>query len=418
MQTAKIELPPKLIPVFSGNYRYRCAYGGRGSGKTRSFALMSAVQAYIMASNGQEGVILCAREFMHSLDDSSMQEVKSAIRSIDWLNNFFDIGEKYIRTKCGRIKYSFAGLRHNIDSLKSKAKILICWIDEADGVSESAYSKLLPTVREDNSEVWVTWNPEIDGSPTDNRFRKNATNSCISVEINYNDNPWFPDVLEQERLDDQERLDPSTYAWIWDGAYLENSNSQVLNGKVSIKEFEVIDDDLPFWDGPYHGLDLGFAQDPTAAVRCWIKDKCLWVDYEAGKVGLELDDTAEFVSAKIPNIEKYVIRTDSARPESISYFARHGLPKAVGVKKWPGSVDDGIKHLRSYKQIYIHPRCKKIIEETRKYSYKVDRLSGDILPIVVDDHNHYIDALRYAITPLIKSSTSAGMVYTPTRLRR
>ena len=95
-----------------------------------------------------------------------------------------------------------------------------------------------------------------------------------TVEINYNDNPFFPNVLEQERLNDQERLDPATYAWVWESDYLENSDSQVLSGKVSIKEFEVTDDDLWQWDGPYFGIDFGFAMDPTTGVKCWIKDDC------------------------------------------------------------------------------------------------------------------------------------------------
>ena len=101
-------------------------------------------------------------------------------------------------------------------------------------------------------------------------------------------------MLEQERLNDQERLDPATYAWVWDGDYLENSDSQVLSGKVSIKEFEVNPSNVHLWDGPYFGIDFGFAMDPTTGVKCWIKDDCLWIEYEAGKVGLELDNTADF----------------------------------------------------------------------------------------------------------------------------
>lgn len=400
MTTAKVEIPSKLIPVFTGKYRYRGAYGGRGSGKTRTFALMSAIEAYRMAEAGRMGVILCAREFMNSLDESSMEEVKSAIRSVDWLNDYFDIGEKYIRTKNGRIKYAFTGLRHNIDSLKSKAKILICWIDEAEGVSDTAYNKLLPTVREDNSEIWITWNPEVDGSPTDTRFRKDSPENAKIVEVNYYDNEFFPDVLEQERKDDQRRLDPNTYAWIWEGAYLENSDSQVLSGKVEVKEFT--GGGNVTWDGPYYGMDFGFAQDPTTAVKCWVHERCLYVEHEAGKVGLELDETAKFVKAKVPDIEQHIVRADSARPESVSYLSRTGLPRIVCVKKWQGSVEDGVKHLRSFDRIIIHPRCTATIKEARMYSYKVDKLTGDVLPKIVDAHNHYIDAIRYAIEPMVK----------------
>ena len=157
MTTARLAIPPKLIPLFTTpGKRYRCAFGGRGSGKTRTFALMTAVRGYQLAEHGERGVILCAREFMNSLDESSMEEVKQAIRSVDWLAAYYDIGEKYIRTNNGRMKYVFSGLRHNLDSIKSKAKIQLCWIDEAEGVSEIAYQKLLPTIREEGSELWLS----------------------------------------------------------------------------------------------------------------------------------------------------------------------------------------------------------------------------------------------------------------------
>ncbi|BET96957.1 hypothetical protein TCT1_18780 [Xenorhabdus sp. TCT-1] len=132
MTTARIELPPKLIPVFSGDYRYRGSYGGRGSGKTRTFAKMSAIRGYMFAEAGTEGVILCGREFMNSLSESSMEEVKQAIKSEPWLDGYYEMGENFIRTKNRRVWFVFAGLRHNLDSIKSKARILIEWIDEAE----------------------------------------------------------------------------------------------------------------------------------------------------------------------------------------------------------------------------------------------------------------------------------------------
>ncbi len=398
MTAVKIELPPKLIPVFSGQARYRGAYGGRGSGKTRSFAKMTAVRAYMFAESGISGTILCGREFMNSLEDSSMEEVKQAIRETPWLNAYFEIGERFIRTKNGLIDYTFCGLRHNLDSIKSKARLLIAWIDEAEGVSEVAWQKLLPTVREEGSEVWITWNPEIDGSPVDVRFRKSPPPHSKIIEVNYPDNPWFPEVLDLERRADYERLDPQSYAWIWDGAYRENSDAQIFSGKYRIAEFDPGDD----WDGPYDGLDFGFAQDPTAAVRCWIYKDRLYIEREAGRVGLELDDTAEHIAGKIPGIERSKIRADSARPESISYLRRHGLPFVEGVEKWKGSVEDGIEHMKSYREIVVHARCVEVQKEFRMYSYKVDRLSGDIKANLVDKWNHYIDAIRYALSPMIK----------------
>jgi phage terminase large subunit len=335
---------------------------------------------------------------MNSLEDSSMEEVKQAIRETPWLDAYFEIGERYIRTRNRRVHYLFAGLRHNLDSIKSKARVLIAWIDEAEGVSEVALQKLLPTVRADDSEVWLTWNPEKDGSPVDLRFRKNIPDDAKIVELNYQDNPWFPAVLEGERRYDRENLDPQTYAWIWEGAYRENSDAQVFSGKYRVAEFEASEE----WNGPYYGLDFGFAQDPTAAVKCWVHADCLWIEHEAGKVGLELDDTADFVADRVPGIDKHKIRADCARPESISYLSRKGLPRIESVTKWPGSVEDGISHMRSYREVVIHSRCKETIKEFRMYSYKVDRLSGDILTTVVDKWNHYIDAIRYALNEMIK----------------
>jgi len=130
-QRVEVQLPPKLIPVFLGKARYRGAYGGRGSAKTRSFAKMTAIHAHRAAQAGKTGIILCVRQFMNSLAESSMAEVKAAIESEEWLRPYFDIGETYIRTICGKVEFAFVGLARNLDSIKSKALILLCWADEA-----------------------------------------------------------------------------------------------------------------------------------------------------------------------------------------------------------------------------------------------------------------------------------------------
>lgn len=219
MTVATIELPPKLVRIFEGEARYRGAYGGRGSGKTRSFALMSAIHGYRCGMAGQSGQILCAREHLNSLDESSLEEVKASIRSVDWLEDYYEIGEKFIRSKDGRISYSFAGLRHNVDSIKSKARVLLCWVDEAEPVSEAAWIKLVPTIREDGSEIWVTWNPESKRSATHQRFRADPPKSSHIVEMNWRDNPWFPGELELERREDKAKR-PDNYDHIWEGDFV------------------------------------------------------------------------------------------------------------------------------------------------------------------------------------------------------
>lgn len=221
--THSIKIPPKLIPVFlAPNKRVRGAHGGRGSGKTRTFAKMAAVQGARFAADGKRGIIVCAREFMNSLADSSFSEVKEAIESDAWLASVYEIGKEYIRTRDGRVEFVFVGLRHNLASIKSKALILLLWVDEAERVSELAWSIVFPTVRYEDidytAEIWVTWNPERKGSATDLRFRNAADDDIIVVELNYRDNPWFPMVLEKDRARDF-RDRPDQYEHIWEGAY-------------------------------------------------------------------------------------------------------------------------------------------------------------------------------------------------------
>lgn len=219
MSAVQIELPAKLIEVFSGEADVRGAYGGRGSGKTRSFAKMTAVRAYMWSAMGREGVILCAREFQNSLDDSSLAEIKFAIASEPWLAEHFDVGEKYVKTRDGRIRYIFAGLDRNIESIKSKSRILLCWVDEAEPVTETAWQTLIPTLREEDSELWVTWNPKSKTSATHKRFRETQDPRTKVVELNWRDNPKFPEILNRARLKDM-RERPESYAHIWEGDFV------------------------------------------------------------------------------------------------------------------------------------------------------------------------------------------------------
>lgn len=219
MTTVRIELPEKLVPVFEGPADIRGAYGGRGSAKTRSFAKMTSVRALAWAQAGREGIILCGRQFMNSLADSSLEEIKSAIAETDWLRPHFDVGEKYVRTACGRVSYAFTGLDRNIDSVKSKSRILLSWVDEAEPVSDDAWTKLIPTLREEDSELWVTWNPESKRSATHKRFRECAPDPLTKiVELNWRDNPWFPAILDRKRLKDLKDR-PDQYDHIWEGGF-------------------------------------------------------------------------------------------------------------------------------------------------------------------------------------------------------
>lgn len=219
-----LKIPKKLVLVFAGAADVRGAFGGRGSAKTRTFAKMAAVRAADFAAQGINGIILCARQHLNSLADSSLAELKAAIASEPHLAAAFDVGEKYIRTRDGRVSFEFAGLTSNISSIKSKARILICWVEEAEDVTETAWQVLIPTLREEgegwNAELWVTWNPRRKGSATDKRFRQAAPDPRVKVvEMNWRDNPWFPAVLERLR-EKWQREQPDTYDHVWEGGYV------------------------------------------------------------------------------------------------------------------------------------------------------------------------------------------------------
>lgn len=213
-----IRIPPKLIPVFEGDADVRGAFGGRGSAKTRTFAKMTAVRGYMWSRAGAEGIILCGRQFMNSLDESSLEEIKAAIRDEPWLRDHYEVGEKFVRTNDRRIAYRFSGLDRNIDSIKSKSRIRLCWVDEAEPVTEEAWMKLIPTLREEDSELWVTWNRERKKSATNLRFGNSDDPRTKVVEINWRDNPWFPEILNRVRLKDKAER-PDQYDHVWEGAF-------------------------------------------------------------------------------------------------------------------------------------------------------------------------------------------------------
>lgn len=212
-----------MIPVFLGEADVRGAWGGRGSGKTRSFAKMAAVIGYQRAMAGREGIILCGRQYMNSLSDSSFEEIKAAIKEEPWLEAFYEIGEKYIRTRDGRVTFAFAGLDRSLDSIKSKARLLLCWVDEAEPVTEDAWRTLIPTLREEDSELWVTWNPKRKNSATDARFMASKDPRVKVIKLNWRDNPRFPAKLERDRQRDLAER-PDSYAHVWEGEHVSTAD--------------------------------------------------------------------------------------------------------------------------------------------------------------------------------------------------
>lgn len=678
-----IQIVEKLLFLLNEDWRYKVAYGGRGSGKSYAFA-----DACLIKAISKKNRILCARQLQTSIRDSVHKLLCDRIFALK-MEDWFEITRESIRCKNGS-EFIFKGIQNNVMEIKSMEGIDICWVEEAQSVSDESWEVLIPTIRKEGSEIWISFNPDREDDATYKRFIKQPPPDCKSVLVNYMDNPYFPEVLRKE-MEYCKQIDYPRYEHIWLGKTIMETEAQIFKGKFEITEFEA-DEGTQF----YYGADWGFAClggetlittdkgdvpikdikigdnvltrdgykkvlhtknkgkkdvfdvdfgyknsimatedhriftndgwkqvkelngeekvcimkknlmgrfindtrmgnilttfignmvgitkkakyyigkfgnfimgkflkivtfitlmailliielktlcvlqkanikkyiikknlgvcqkksqvkmdiqkkigqkeeknlykqlnqgevfvksvenllslqmfiknfvarivgsvliqeivkksifvryvvkslllrlitkerlvqknvpiflhkrkeketvyditvengeyfangvlvhncDKTALVRCFIENNCLFIDYEAGGVGVEMEELPKLFDT-VPDSRKWTIRADSARPETISYVARHGF-RCIAVKKWKGSIEDGIEYMRSFEKIYIHPRCKQIIEEFKYYSYKKDRVSGDILPIIVDAWNHFIDATRYALEPYI-----------------
>lgn len=393
----KLRIVEQFSPLFDKsdpnyNKRYIVYHGGRASLKSTN-----AAQACLIRGWRKREKILCARQFQNSIKDSVMSILEEEAVRLG-LQDFYKFQRDGVSSPHNGTDFIFAGLHNNLPSIRSKQGISLCWVEEGQAVTQKALDVLIPTVRKPGSQFIFTYNTDLETDPVYLKFNVNPPPNAIVTKINYNRNPYFTDVLREE-MEWCRATDTDAYMHIWEGFPRVHSAAQIFNGKWEIGRFEP-----PPGVEFMHGVDFGFSVDPTTAVRCYIHEGSLWVYQEAYKHKLDIDDTAAFFMKEIPQIEKFITRADSARPETISYLQRHGLPDMVGVDKWPGSVEDGIAVLRSFKKIMIHESCAHTIQEMKLYSYKIHAQTGDILPEVADKHNHLIDALRYALAPIIQQS--------------
>lgn len=378
-------------PLFE-KQRYKVYYGGRGGGKSWGISI-----ALLVLGSQNKLRILCTREVQNSIRDSVHKLLVDCISKFE-LDSFFKITRDGIYGLNGT-EFLFHGLKHSVQTIKSLEGVDICWVEEAQRISSESWEVLIPTIRKKGSEIWLSFNPNLSTDPTYTRFltepiRKNQT----TVKVSYKNNSYFSDELKKE-MEYQKSIDFNDYLHIWEGHCRTSTEAQIFKDKYIVEAFDT-PDNVVF----YFGLDWGFSQDPLAIIRCFIKKidglDHLFIDYEAGGLQIELDDTGKVIDT-VPFARENVIRADNARPESISYVKRRGY-RIEAVYKWSGSVEDGIAFIKSFKMVHIHTRCFNTASEFLLYNYKVDKLSGNILTAIVDEHNHYIDSLRYGLQPMIK----------------
>lgn len=391
--TLQLKVGRSFAPLLK-QARYKGAHGGRGSGKSHFFA-----EQLVARANSQLGFrAACLREVQKSLKNSVKLLVEDKIRTLG-LSDRFDVLEAEIRTPGGGVIIFQGMLNHTSDSIKSLEGFDVAWVEEAQSLSQRSLDLLRPTIRKPGSELWFSWNPNKPSDPVDALLRGDGKPSdAIVVEVNYDANPWLPEELSVD-LEDDRRRDPDKYAHVWGGAYSLNSEARVFRN-WKIEEFE------PPKDAVFRfGADWGFAIDPTVLIRCFIEGRKLYVDQCVYQVGCEIDKTPDLFD-KIEGSRKWLIRADSARPETVSYMKRKGFRITQAIKG-QGSVEDGIEFLRSF-DIVVHPRCKHVADELTLYSYKRDPQTEEILPVLEDKNNHTIDALRYALEELRRTGFKPG----------
>lgn len=415
---------PEAFNFLFENARYKVGYGGRGKGATWSFARALVYKAHVTKKR-----ILCTRQIQNTIADSVKRVLDDQINELG-LRQYFKSTQSSIISEISGSEFLFKGIGTAVAEMKSTEAIDICWVAEAQTSTLDAWRILPPTIRAPGSEIWVDYNPENESDPVHQRFVVKGRKGAIVRHINYDQNPFFPAELEEERLadyqrildapDDDERQEmQAEYDNIWLGACRKISRAAIFGSRIVVHDF-----DTPQGTRFYFGADFGFADDPATLIRFWVtrnedKSEELWIDWEAYDHHVELDDMPAFYAGGlsddrkrqypgVPDARRWPIKADNARPETISYLLRKGFNIAAA-KKWSGSVEDGITHIKGYKLIHIHRRCPNTAREARLYSYKVDKQTKEILPIVVDAHNHAWDAVRYGLDGIISSRGGVGL---------
>jgi phage terminase large subunit len=390
-RTLEIVLPtPKAyLPLLAPHKRYRGARGGRGSAKSWFFAEL-IVDRFLEYPRLRA---VCVREFQKSLEMSAKRLIEDTIDRLG-VGQFFRVLNTHIETPAGGVILFQGMATHTAESIKSLEGFSLAWIEEAQSLSQRSLDLLRPTIREEGSEIFASWNPRFPTDPIEKLlWSDDRPENVAVVHTTYQNNPFFPDVLRKEMEWDRKR-DPEKYAHVWLGEYERHSENRVFKN-WTIDEFDTPEDAMF-----YYGADWGFSVDPSVLVRCFVHDRTLYVDHEAYRVGVEVDHLGGLFD-QVPGAREWPITADSARPETISYLQRNGFPRMVAAIKGKDSVKEGVIFLQNY-NIVVHPRCIHTIDELTMYAFKTDKMTGMVTPILEDKKNHVIDSLRYAVEKLRK----------------
>lgn len=400
MTTAKTiqpEFPEKLSFLFK-RLRYKIARGGRGSAKSWSFA-----RALLIIGVERKIRILCAREVQLSIKQSVHKLLKDQIELME-LSEYYEVLESGIGCINGT-EINFTGLSTlTVDTIKSFEGVDICWIEEGQVISKRSWDILIPTIRKEESEIWITYNPDLETDETHQRFTIHQPKHCINAEMNWRDNPWFSGVLEEERLHCKENS-PDDYDNIWEGKC-----RSAVDGAIYFKQIQEAETQGRVCNVPYDPMlkvhvvvDLGFNDAMSIGMIQKHVSGLRLIDYieENQKT---LDEYSTLLKERDYNWGKvYLPFSDGFSKDVKTGKGCDDIFKALGwdvVNKTEiasAAVEDGIKQTRMlFRQMYFDKdKCAGLIEALRRYRRHINRKTNAAGSPVHDDFSHGADMLRY-----------------------
>lgn len=387
------EFPAKLEFLFSPA-RYKVAHGGRGSGKSWSFARALLIQGAATPLR-----ILCTREVQKSIKDSVHKLLSDQIQTLG-LGAFYEVLENEIRGKNGT-EFTFAGLAsHTIESIKSYEGVDRVWIEEGQVVKKRSWDVLIPTIRKPGSEIWLTYNPELETDETHQRFCVNAPDDAVVVQVNYSDNPWFPAELESERIHSK-KTNPKDYDWIWEGKC-----KPAVAGAIYYDEVAKAEEEKRLCRVPYDPMlkvhavfDLGWNDAMAIALVQKHASEVRIIEYieDSHKT---LDYYSALLKEKKMNWGKVYLPHDGRHKDFKTGKSAQEIMEAFGweVEITPNmSIEDGIRMTRlTFARLIIDKvKCERLIQCAKRYRRSINQQTQEPGPPLHDEWSHGADCVRY-----------------------
>lgn len=389
--------PPKLKPLFDPK-RYKCLRGGRGSGKSWGIA-----RALLIRGASQPTRILCTREVQKSIQQSVHQLLSDQIQPLG-LASFYEVLATEIRGKNGSAFY-FGGLSdQTAESLKSFEGVDICWCEEAQAITKRSWDILIPTIRKPDSEIWISFNPQLESDETFRRFVTEPPPDCISIELNYSDNPYFPEVLEKERQHAQATMKAEDYGHIWEGKCKPAVEGAIYFDQMSEAASRI-------GNCPHDGLlkthvvfDLGFNDAMAIALIQKVSSEIRVIHYIEGNQRTLADYSAEL---KALRLEGQPMNWGNVYLPHDGFAKRHQTGKSdeqvmqgLGwdVRQTPSwDVESGIKRAREvFGRVYFNKaRTERLIECLKRYRRNISSKTNEPGAPLHDEFSHGADCFRY-----------------------